>query len=50
LNSDGADIEPGVSWDVLPNLNFNPYLSMQTSGAVGLKTTSVGMMLSWRMI
>lgn len=45
-NNDGTDLQPGVSWDVTPNLNINPYLNFYTGGKVNADTTSVGMYIS----
>ncbi len=48
--SDGTDLEPGVSWDVTPTLNLNPYLTFFPGGRISLETISIGMMLSWKLI
>ena len=50
LNNDGTDLEPGVSWDITPNLNVNPYLNIYTGNQVTLQSTSIGMTLSWKML
>ena len=41
------DIEPGLSWDILPNLTFTPYLDLKTATGVTLNTTSVNANLTW---
>jgi hypothetical protein len=50
LNNDGTDLEPGVIWDITPNLMLNPYLHFLTGGKVNMDTTSFGMMMSWNML
>jgi len=35
------DIEPGLSWDILPNFTFTPYLDLKTATGITLNTTSV---------
>ena len=50
LTNDGTDLQPGVSWDIMPNLNLNPYLNILTGGKITLASTSVGMFLSWTML
>jgi hypothetical protein len=44
--NDGNDLEPGVSWDALPNLNLNPYLNLYPDN-LSLRSTSFGMLLNW---
>jgi hypothetical protein len=41
------DIEPGLSWDILPNLTFTPYLDLKTATGITLNTTSVNANLTW---
>lgn len=48
--NEGTDIQPGVYWDVTPQLSLNPYLTIQTGGKVGLDTTSLGFLMSWTLI
>lgn len=50
LTSDGTDIQPGVTWDILPNVTVNPFLTFQTGGKMSFKTTSLGMFLSWGLV
>jgi hypothetical protein len=50
FNEDGMDLEPGVSWDVTPNLMVNPYLHLPIGSGFTLASTSVGMMLNWILI
>jgi hypothetical protein len=47
LQSDGTDLQPGISWDVSNNFNVHPYLSMFPSNP-SWQTTSVGMLLYWQ--
>jgi hypothetical protein len=50
--SDGTDFEPGVSWDILPSLNFNPYLDFKTDPGVGVRAdnTTIGAVLSYKFL
>jgi hypothetical protein len=50
FTNDGTDLEPGVSWDVLPSLNLNPYLNINTGGKITAASTSVGMFLNWAVL
>jgi hypothetical protein len=50
LVSDGTDLQPGVSWDITKEVNFNPYLNFNTGGNLGLAETSVGAMLSVKLL
>lgn len=50
FNNDGTDLQPGVSWDITPTLNVNPYLNITTGGRIGLDTTSIGMLVNWVLI
>jgi len=44
----GLDLEPGLSWDLLQNLNLTPFLTIPVSGTTNrLKGTSLGLTLSW---
>lgn len=43
-------LSPGLSWDILPTLNFSPYLDIKTGGKVALNTTSLAAVLSWKML
>lgn len=44
---DGSDLEPGVSWDISPNLMVNPYLHIPIGKQTSLSSTSFGMMLNF---
>lgn len=46
LGSDGTDIEPGVIWDIAPNLSFNPYLNFYPN-AISARNTMIGATLNW---
>jgi len=48
--NDGTDLQPGVSWDITPRLNFNPYLTLYTGNKVTLDSTAMGMMLWWKLL
>ena len=47
FTNDGTDLQPGISWDITPKLNVNPYLNIYTGDQVSTRSTSVGMTLSW---
>lgn len=48
--NDGNDVQPGISWDITPSINFNPYLTIYTGSETDLKSTSIGMTLSWLLL
>ncbi|OFZ74047.1 MAG: hypothetical protein A3K03_13115 [Bdellovibrionales bacterium RIFOXYD1_FULL_44_7] len=50
LINDGTDLQPGVLWEVTPNLLLNPYLTLYTGDRVTLTSTSFGMTLSWQLL
>jgi len=50
FHSDGTDLEPGLSWDVTPKFNLHPYLNIFPSGKVSWDSTSVGLMMNWKML
>ncbi|HAR42337.1 MAG TPA: hypothetical protein DCS07_06850 [Bdellovibrionales bacterium] len=50
LRNDGTDLEPGVTWDVTPRLNVNPYLNFYPGNRLAWDTTSVGMLLNWKLL
>jgi hypothetical protein len=41
-NPTPLDIEPNLSWDITPTVNFNPYINMYPGGNFGLATSSIG--------
>ncbi|MEO5969265.1 MAG: hypothetical protein ABIQ95_05010 [Bdellovibrionia bacterium] len=47
--NDGTDLQPGLTWDVTPQLMLNPYLNVQTGGRVNLKTTTFGLLANWNL-
>lgn len=47
LTASVDDFEPGVSWDILPNLTFTPYLDLKIATGMTLNTTSVNANLTW---
>ena len=47
---DGTDLEPGLAWDLTPQLTFNPYLHIPLSGSVNLNSMTFGMMMNWALI
>ena len=49
-NHFGTNLEPGVSWDITPQLWMNPYLSFLPGNPVDLKSMSFGMMLGWTLL
>ena len=46
LFSDGFSLQPGVSWDLFPNLNLGPFLRVPLGGAA--RQTALGFTLSWK--
>jgi hypothetical protein len=50
FSNDGMDIEPGISWDIRPNLMVNPYLHFPVGKKATFSSTSFGMMLNWALI
>lgn len=42
VNPTPFDIEPNVSWDITPTINFNPFLNMYPGANFGFATASVG--------
>lgn len=50
FTQEGTDLEPGVSWDITPNFNLSPYLHFFPGGRISWETTSIGMLLSWKLI
>ncbi len=50
LSSTGAvdvtDLQPGISWDVTPNLNLNPFVNFYTGGKILRESTYLGLNLS----
>ena len=46
----GTDIQPGISWDITPQIMVNPYLNILLGQSVSLRSTSVGMMMSWTLL
>ena len=45
FNNGGTDFEPGVNWDVSPNLSLNPYLNFYTGNQVSMDSTSINMLI-----
>jgi hypothetical protein len=45
-----TDVEPNISWDITPNINFNPFLNMYPGGKFSLDTTSFGFFFGAKLI
>jgi hypothetical protein len=45
-----TDFEPGVSWDVTPNVNISPFLNMYPGSNMSLDTTSINVWFSFKLI
>jgi hypothetical protein len=45
-----TDIEPNLSWDITPRVNFNPFLNLYPGGKFNLETTSVGFFFGAKLI
>lgn len=50
LENNGTDLEPGISWQILSSLNFNPYLTLFPGNKLNWQSTSFGATLSWIMM
>jgi len=50
IKSDGTDLEPGLSWDITPRVNFSPFLDLKTSTGIKMETTSLNAMVSVRLL
>ena len=46
----GTDLEPNLSWDITPSINFNPFLDIKTGGKIKADTTQVGFNLSVKLL
>ena len=44
--SEPSDLEPGVSWEISPNLSINPYLNLYPGSKMTLSSSSIGMLMS----
>jgi hypothetical protein len=45
-----TDFEPGLSWDVSPNVNISPFLNMYPGSDFSLDTTSINVWFSFKLI
>jgi hypothetical protein len=45
-----TDFEPGLSWDVTPNVNISPFLNMYPGSNMSLDTTSINVWFSFKLI
>jgi hypothetical protein len=45
FNNGGTDFEPGVNWDVSPNISINPYLNIYTGNQISMDSTSINMLI-----
>jgi hypothetical protein len=45
-----TDFEPGLSWDVTPNVNISPFLNMYPGSNLSLDTTSINVWFSFKLI
>lgn len=50
FNNDGTDLEPGLSWDITPSINFSPFLDFKTGQRVAADTTTLGAVLTWKLL
>ena len=44
------DFEPGLAWDILPNLSFNPYVHVPVGGKSSWIPTYAGFLLNWTLL
>lgn len=45
-----TDFEPGVSWDITPNINLNPFLNMYPGSNFSLDTTNINVVLGIKLL
>ena len=45
-----TDFEPGVSWDITPNINLNPFLNMYPGSNFSLDTTNINVILGIKLL
>ncbi len=44
------DLEPGLAWDLFPNLSFNPFVHLPVGSKTSLIPSYVGFLLSWTLL
>jgi hypothetical protein len=44
------DVEPGLAWDLLPNLNLNPYVHIPIDSTKPFLPSYAGVLLSWTLL
>jgi len=50
LDNAGTDFEPGVSWDITPNLTLNPYLNIYTGNRITSDNTSINLLIIGKLL
>jgi hypothetical protein len=50
LNADPTLLSVGVSWDVVPGLNLNPFIDMSPSQSFRPEFSTLGLFMSWKAI
>jgi hypothetical protein len=50
LDSAGTYLDVGVSWDITPNLNINPFIDMKPTRRFALDTTTFNAVLSLKLL
>jgi hypothetical protein len=50
FNAGIPDLEPGLSWDITPNVNFSPYINIFPGGDVSLRSSAIGATFSARFL
>lgn len=50
LINDGTDLQPGLSWQVIDGLFFNPYINIYPGDRIALDAMAYGMTLTWNLI
>jgi hypothetical protein len=50
ISTDFNDLEPGLSWDITPKMNFSPFLDLKTQQGIRLSTTQLGAVFSWKLL
>lgn len=50
LDNDGADLQLGLNWEVNSELNLNPYVNLYPGQNMSLRSSSLGMTMSWKIL
>lgn len=50
MNNAGTYFEPGLSWDISPTMNLNPYVDIATGTQIKAATSQIGAILAWKLL